>query len=78
MAHDDSNSENRIVAVQLFSSMSDCFGNELCEQYIAKEILSLGHDPVVKVGEEALSKIPVISKLVSYEFFATRFFTFFI
>ena len=26
MAHNDSNEDNRIVAIQLFSSMSDCFG----------------------------------------------------
>lgn len=49
MAHDDSNEDNRIVAVQLFSSMSDCFGNQLCEQFIGLEILSLGDDSSVKV-----------------------------
>ena len=35
MAHDDDIEENRIVAVQLFSSMSECFGRNLCEQFIA-------------------------------------------
>ena len=30
MAHDDTNEDNRIVAVQLFSSMSECFGSQLC------------------------------------------------
>lgn len=30
MAHDDDNEDNRIVAVQLFSSMSECFGKNLC------------------------------------------------
>lgn len=34
MAHDDDNEDNRIVAVQLFSSMSECFGKNLCEQFI--------------------------------------------
>lgn len=34
MAHDDSNEDNRIVAVQLFSSMIECFGKQLCEQFI--------------------------------------------
>ncbi len=49
MAHDDSNEDNRIVAVQLFSNMSDCFGKQLCEQFIGLEILSLGDDSSVKV-----------------------------
>jgi hypothetical protein len=48
MAHDDSE-ENRIVAVQLFSNLSDCFGQQLCEQFIGLEILSLGDDPSVRV-----------------------------
>lgn len=30
MAHDDSNEDNRIVAVQLFSKMADSFGKDLC------------------------------------------------
>jgi serine/threonine-protein phosphatase 4 regulatory subunit 1 len=34
MAHDDENEDNRIVAVQLFSNMSECFGKNLCEQFI--------------------------------------------
>lgn len=49
MAHDDVNEDNRIVAVQLFSSMSECFGRDLCEQFIGLEILSLGDDTSVKV-----------------------------
>lgn len=34
MAHDDDNEDNRIVAVQLFGSLADCFGQSLCEQFI--------------------------------------------
>lgn len=49
MAHDDSNEDNRIVAVQLFSNMSECFGKQLCEQFIGLEILSLGDDTSIKV-----------------------------
>ena len=49
MAHDDDNEDNRIVAVQLFSSMSECFGKNLCEQFIGLEILSLGEDISFKV-----------------------------
>ena len=49
MAHDDDNEDNRIVAVQMFSSMSECFGPSLCEQFIGLELLSLGEDINYKV-----------------------------
>ena len=76
MAHDDSNEDNRIVAVQLFSSMSECFGSQLCEQFIGLEILSLGDDTSVKVRKEAIKHLPAISKMVSKAFFA-RFSSFY-
>lgn len=77
MAHDDSNEENRIVAVQLFSSMSECFGKQLCEQFIGLEILSLGEDVSFKVRKEAIRHLPIISKLVSLQFF-NRLFNFYV
>ena len=73
MAHDDDNEDNRIVAVQLFSSMSDCFGSSLCEQFIGLEILSLGEDISFKVRKEAIKHLPIIAKLVSRQFFIRLF-----
>lgn len=64
--------------MQLFSTMSDCFGKQLCEQFIGLEILSLGDDSSVKVRKEAIRHLPIISKLVSKQFFTNRFSTFFI
>lgn len=51
MAHDDSNEDNRIVAVQLFSKMADSFGKDLCEQFIGLELLSLGEDSHLRVRQ---------------------------
>jgi serine/threonine-protein phosphatase 4 regulatory subunit 1 len=76
MAHDDDNEDNRIVAVQLFSSMSECFGKNLCEQFIGLELLSLGEDVSFKVRKEAIKQLPIIGKLVSKPFFS-RLFTFY-
>lgn len=76
MAHDDANEENRIVAVQLFSNMSEVFGTSLCEQFIGLELLSLGEDTSFKVRKEAILHLPTISKLVSKQFF-TRLFAFY-
>lgn len=58
--------------------MSDCFGKQLCEQFIGLEILSLGDDSSVKVRKEAIKHLPIISKLVSKQFFTNRFSSFFI
>ncbi len=49
LSHDDTNENNRLVAVQLFSSMSECLGSQLCEQFIGLEFLSLGDDTSEKV-----------------------------
>lgn len=77
MAHDDSNEENRIVAVQLFSKMADTFGRDLCDQFIGLEILSLGEDSHLKVRQEAINNLPIISKEVSQSFFRNRLLKFY-
>lgn len=56
--------------------MSECFGKQLCEQFIGLEILSLGEDTSFKVRKEAIKHLPIISKLVNKQFFA-RLLTFF-
>lgn len=73
MAHDDDSEDNRIVAVQLFSSMSECFGKNLCEQFIGLEILSLGEDISFKVRKEAIKQLPIIAKLVNSQFYGRLF-----
>lgn len=73
MAHDDDSEDNRIVAVQLFSSMSECFGKNLCEQFIGLEILSLGEDISFKVRKEAIKQLPIIAKLVNNQFYGRLF-----
>lgn len=73
MAHDDDNEDNRIVAVQLFSSMSQCFGKNLCEQFIGLELLSLGQDVSFKVRKQAIKQLPIIARLVSKPFFGRLF-----
>lgn len=73
MAHDDEVEENRIVAVQLFGSMSECFGQGLCEQFIGLEMLSLGEDLSLKVRKEAVKHLPIIARLVNPQFFGRLF-----
>lgn len=49
MSHDDANEDNRFIAVQLLSNMSECLGAQLCEQFIGLEFLSLCDDTSEKV-----------------------------
>lgn len=73
MAHDDSNEYNSIIAVQLFSTMSDCFGKQRCEQFISLEILLLGDDCSVKARKETIKHLSIISTLPnSYKFYLEK------
>ena len=58
MAHDEQNEQNKIVAVQLFGKMAQCFGQSLCESFVALEILSLGEDPEPRVRKETILQLP--------------------
>jgi len=64
------------VAVQLFGSLADCFGQSLCEQFIGFELLSLGEDMNYKVRKETILQLPVVARLVNKQFFG-RLFQFF-
>lgn len=55
MAHDDANEENRVVALQLMGRLCKIFGVQLCESFIAFEILSLGEDAKFLVRREAVN-----------------------
>lgn len=77
MAHDDTNEENRIVAVGLFSTLAQCFGKDLCEQFVGFEFLSLGEDPQIRVRKESITHLPTISKVVSSKFFTQKLLPFF-
>lgn len=58
--------------------MSNSFGKDLCEQFVGLELLSLGEDPQIKVRKEAIINLPVISKIVTHNFFKTRLLPFYI
>lgn len=76
MAHDASSDDNRMVAVQLFGRMAKCFG-DLCEQFVALEILSLGEDTQIRVRKEAVSNMALIGKVVSQDYFVNRLLPFY-
>eukprot|EP01017_Pseudomicrothorax_dubius_P051347 TRINITY_DN9868_c0_g1_i4.p1 TRINITY_DN9868_c0_g1~~TRINITY_DN9868_c0_g1_i4.p1 ORF type:complete len:460 (-),score=60.10 TRINITY_DN9868_c0_g1_i4:487-1866(-) len=78
MAHDQVNEDNRVVALQLFGKLSNFFGKDLCEQFIALEFVSLGDDHVIRVRKECVANLESITRLVSTKFRNERLFPFFL
>jgi len=78
MAHDDENEENRIIAVKLLSQIASLIGKDLCEQFLALQLLSMGEDPKVSVRREVIANLPLIGKIVSPMFFHQRILSFYL
>jgi len=78
MAHDDENEENRIIAVKLLSQIASLIGKDLCEQFLALQLLSMGEDPKVSVRREVIANLPLIGKIVSPVFFHQRILSFYL
>ncbi|KRX08498.1 Armadillo-type fold [Pseudocohnilembus persalinus] len=69
-AKDETNEDNRIVAIQQLSKIAPCFNNSnVCEQFVGLEILSLGDDPQLRVRKESIRNLVSVGKVVSQEFF---------
>eukprot|EP01017_Pseudomicrothorax_dubius_P025766 TRINITY_DN2817_c0_g1_i4.p1 TRINITY_DN2817_c0_g1~~TRINITY_DN2817_c0_g1_i4.p1 ORF type:complete len:398 (-),score=63.33 TRINITY_DN2817_c0_g1_i4:972-2165(-) len=78
MAHNENNEDNRVVAIQLISNLSQSFGRDLCEHFAGFEFLSLGEDPVIKVRKECVINLERICQVVSQKFRNERFLPFFL
>lgn len=78
MAHDDANEENRIVALQLMGKLGRIFGLQLCESFIAFEVLSLGEDAKTMVRREAVTQLPLVAKIVGKDFFNKKLLPFYL
>jgi len=58
--------------------MAPLFGKELCEQFIALQLLSMGEDPNIIVRREVVSNIHHTGKIVSSLFFNQRILPFYL
>jgi len=58
--------------------MAPLFGKELCEQFIALQLLSMGEDPHILVRREVVSNIHHTGKVVSSLFFNQRLLPFYL
>lgn len=58
--------------------MANCFGKDLCEQFVGLEILSLGDDKEMRVRKEAINNLSKIGEVVSDNFFKDRLLPFYL
>jgi len=49
LAHEDDKEEMRMTASELLNLLAECFGHDLCKQFIIPEVVSLAEDPVFRV-----------------------------
>ena len=49
LAHEDEKEEMRMTASELLNLLADCFGPDLCKQFVIPEVVSLAEDPVFRL-----------------------------
>ena len=72
MAHDDESAENRIAAIKLLNKLAGKFGKELCENFVAFEIMCMADDSEQKVRKNTIQNFVKVSETVSTDFFAKK------
>ena len=63
---------------QLLSQIASLIGKDLCEQFLALQLLSMGEDPKINVRREVILNLPLIGKIVSPMFFHQRILSFYL
>ncbi len=71
MAHDE-DVENRVAAVKLLNKLAGKLGKELCEQFVAFEMMAMADDPEQKVRKATIQNFVKVCETVSCEFFVKK------
>lgn len=64
LVHDE-NEENKMVGVQLLTKLAGSLSKDYCEQFVAKEMLSLGDHQSIRVRKEAVLCLPLLACAVN-------------
>eukprot|EP00743_Colponemidia_sp_Colp-15_P002536 GILK01002749.1.p1 GENE.GILK01002749.1~~GILK01002749.1.p1 ORF type:complete len:764 (-),score=122.74 GILK01002749.1:190-2481(-) len=72
LAHDDESEEHRMIAVQLLNEMAKHLGKDLCQQFVALELISLAEDPLFRVRKAAAGNFANVCKTVGQEYCIQR------
>jgi len=74
LAHDYNDADARVAAIKLLSKLASKFGQELCESFVAPELLSMAEDPNQVVRKVAVQNLVSICEIVSKEYFVKKLF----
>eukprot|EP00744_Colponema_vietnamica_P002243 GILI01003566.1.p1 GENE.GILI01003566.1~~GILI01003566.1.p1 ORF type:complete len:751 (-),score=141.61 GILI01003566.1:76-2328(-) len=72
LAHDDEHEEFRVKAIELLSELADQLGRDLCQQFVALEMISLGEDPSFRVRKATAQHFPKVCQVVGPDFTTKR------
>ena len=64
--------ETRIAAIQLLNKLASKFGKELCEHFIAFELMAMADDPEQKVRKTTIQNFVKVCETVSTECFVKK------
>jgi serine/threonine-protein phosphatase 4 regulatory subunit 1 len=63
LAHEDDSEETRMTAAELLNMLAECLGQDLCQQFIIPEMVSLSEDPVFRVRKSTALNFHNICKV---------------
>ena len=64
--------ESRIAAVQLLNKLASKFGKDLCEQFVAFELMAMADDAEQKVRKTTIQNFLKVCETVSTDFFVKK------
>jgi HEAT repeat protein len=72
LAHNNNDVEARVAAIKLLSKLASKFGQELCERFVAPELMSMAEDPNQVVRKVTVQNLVNICEIVSKEYFVKK------
>ena len=72
MAHSSGDTNSRIAAIKLLNKLALKLGKELCECFVAQEMISMADDPVQEVRKATIENFIIVCKIVSNDFFVRK------
>ncbi len=72
MAHDDESAESKVAAIKLLNKLASKFGKDLCEQFVAFELMAMADDADQKVRKATIQNFVKVCETVSTDVFVKK------
>eukprot|EP00931_Biecheleriopsis_adriatica_P087930 TRINITY_DN62332_c0_g1_i1.p1 TRINITY_DN62332_c0_g1~~TRINITY_DN62332_c0_g1_i1.p1 ORF type:complete len:941 (+),score=215.22 TRINITY_DN62332_c0_g1_i1:121-2823(+) len=72
LAHSDDDEDARTTAVQLFNSLAEALGPNLCQQFVCIELVSMSQDRAFRVRKAVASNLAEVGRIVGEEYVLRR------